>query len=173
MNDDTHITVHPERPDEPDDYAKAAAVMHHTWGVPTWEMALEIYQTIDADQDKRVAAILERYGVGPWQCVELLDDGEWWENVEALAYSISTSQRVFALKATDKWWAITGRVIGDDEDTLHVVRAATRQAAVRMFWLRLMREEGFTDDELAGRDMFDDSWCVNTVVSSWTPIEEN
>ena len=77
---------------QPSDAAKAASILHHTWGVDSYSKALEIYNTLAADEDTRVAPLLERMGVGPWDCVALLSDDEWWENVESLALSIDAAR---------------------------------------------------------------------------------
>lgn len=78
--------------DQPSKAAKAAAILHHTWGVESYSTALEIYETGERHPELGLAELLERYDAGVWNEIDHLKDCEWWENVHALALSIDAAK---------------------------------------------------------------------------------
>ena len=74
------------------DAAKAASMLHHTWGLTGFDQALEVYNTIGADPNLDVVEYLDSIGAGIWGELENLSELEWWEQVEALALSIVAAQ---------------------------------------------------------------------------------
>ena len=74
------------------DAAKAASMLHHTWGIDSYTKSLEVYNTIGADPNLDVAEYLDSIGAGIWGELENLSELEWWEQVEALALSIVAAQ---------------------------------------------------------------------------------
>lgn len=74
------------------DAAKAASMLHHTWGLDSYSKALEAYNTIGANPDLDVVEYLDSLGAGIWGELENLSELEWWEQVEALALSIVAAQ---------------------------------------------------------------------------------
>ena len=87
---------------EPSKAAKAAAILHHTWGVESYSTAVEIYdQGRDAPD---LVELLEKYEAGIWQELDHLTATEWWENVDALAASIDAAREweAISLGAADE-----------------------------------------------------------------------
>lgn len=76
----------------PSTAAKAAALMHNTWGIDSYSLALEIYNVFESDDTILVVDYLEEYNAGIWGELENLSELEWWENVVALAQSIDAAQ---------------------------------------------------------------------------------
>lgn len=74
------------------DAAKAASMLHHTWGIDSYSKALEVYNIIGADPNLDVVEYLDSIGAGIWGELENLSELEWWEQVEALALSIVAAQ---------------------------------------------------------------------------------
>lgn len=72
--------------------AKAASILHHTWGIDGYEQALEVYNTVGANPDMNVTEYLDSIGAGIWGELENLSEDEWWEQVETLALSIVAAQ---------------------------------------------------------------------------------
>jgi hypothetical protein len=77
---------------KPSDAAKAASLMHHTWGIEGYDQALEVYNTLADNSELNVADYLEALGAGRWGELDDLTEYEWWENVEALALSIEAAR---------------------------------------------------------------------------------
>lgn len=80
---------------QPTNAAKAASVLHHTWGVDGYEQAVLIYDQLAAHPDIYVDEFLEELEAGRWAELDALSDAEWWENVEALALSIDAARLHF------------------------------------------------------------------------------
>ena len=77
---------------KPSDAAKAASLMHHTWGIEGYAQALEVYNTLANNSELNVADYLGALGAGRWGELDDLTEYEWWENVEALALSIEAAR---------------------------------------------------------------------------------
>ena len=75
--------------------AKAASILHHTWGVDGFDQAVKIYNEIDAAEPDQLVDILERHGVGVWEAIDNLDPIDILENIEALALSIDAARGYF------------------------------------------------------------------------------
>ena len=73
--------------------AKAASILHHTWGVDGFDQAVKIYNEIDAAEPDQLVDILERHGVGVWEAIDNLDPSDIMENIEALALSIDAAHK--------------------------------------------------------------------------------
>ena len=71
--------------------AKAASILHHTWGVADFETAAKIYDEL-ADTHGSIVDVLEKYNAGVWEALDQLPEGDWWENVECLALSIDAAR---------------------------------------------------------------------------------
>jgi hypothetical protein len=82
------------------DAAKAASILHHTWGIDGYGQALLVYEAIANTHDLNISDFLEELQAGRWAELEDLSDDEWWENVEALALSIDAAQVYFKTKET-------------------------------------------------------------------------
>ncbi len=82
------------------DAAKAASILHHTWGIGSYAQALLVYNTLADNPDIIVADFLEELQAGRWAELDDLTEIEWWENVEALALSIDAAQVYFETKET-------------------------------------------------------------------------
>lgn len=76
---------------KPSDAAKAASLLHHTWGIKDYAQALEVYNTLADNSELNVADYLGALGAGRWGELDGLTEYEWWENVEALALSIQAA----------------------------------------------------------------------------------
>jgi hypothetical protein len=79
--------------------AKAAAVLVFTSGVEDYDMAVKVYDQLEAD-DLPVQETLDKFscygsGVCRWSCVEELHDGDWWEEVTQLAINIDKARQHF------------------------------------------------------------------------------
>ena len=83
--------------DCPSSAAKAASVLHHTWGVPDFATAVQLYEKL-SDTHTPVAEVLAEYNAGVWDAVAQLSDSDWWENVECLALAIDAAQKYYAIK---------------------------------------------------------------------------
>lgn len=83
---------------QPTNAAKAASLLHHTWGVncgDEYDKALTIYHQLqDADHASYVD-ILEEHDAGIWAPIETMHMIDWWENVECLARSIDEARKHF------------------------------------------------------------------------------
>ena len=77
--------------------AKAASIMHHTWGVPDFTTAVAIYDDLYSSHGPLVD-VLDKYNVGVWDALDQLSESQWWENVECLALSIDAAYFYFNLK---------------------------------------------------------------------------
>lgn len=72
-----------------------------------------------------------------------------------------------------KFWAVTGRIPGDDEDSLHVFEVATRDEATEAFENAMYAEE--TNPEEARNNVWHEYGgyvFINSIVSSESKIEE-
>lgn len=72
------------------DAAKAASILHHTWGVDGFHQAVKIFNTIDTT-DADIIATLEKYQAGVWGAIDQMPIDAWWENVVSLALSIDAA----------------------------------------------------------------------------------
>ena len=77
--------------------AKAASLLHHTWGVETIDEAVRLYDLI-ANSDSKIVDILDKNRVGVWDAIDQLSQEAWWENVEMLALSIDSTRAYFETK---------------------------------------------------------------------------
>jgi hypothetical protein len=77
---------------KPSDAAKAAALMHHTWGIESYSQSLEVYNTLADNIDIDIEEFLSSIGAGRWSELENLTEYEWWENIESLALSIEAAR---------------------------------------------------------------------------------
>ncbi len=80
------------------DAAKAASILHHTWGIGSYSQALIVYEAIANNTDLNVSDFLTEIEAGRWAELDALSDDEWWENVEALALSIDAARDYFETK---------------------------------------------------------------------------
>lgn len=69
-----------------------------------------------------------------------------------------------------KYYAITGRVTGGDEDVCCIIEAETSTAARSAFISNLAEQEGWSEEELASRTAEGDGIIINSCVVSQTPI---
>lgn len=77
------------------DHAKAAAVLVFTSGVEDFDMAVKIYEALEEDEGP-VQMTLDKFpGALRWSRVDELDDGDWWDEVQMLAHSITAAQQHF------------------------------------------------------------------------------
>jgi hypothetical protein len=77
---------------KPSDAAKAASLMHHTFGIEGYAQALEVYNTLANNPELNVEEYLAELGAGRWGELDNLTEYEWWENVDALALSIEAAR---------------------------------------------------------------------------------
>ena len=77
---------------KPSDAAKAASLMHHTFGIEGYAQALEVYNTLANSSELNVEEYLAELGAGRWGELDNLTEHEWWENVESLALSIEAAR---------------------------------------------------------------------------------
>jgi hypothetical protein len=77
---------------KPSDAAKAAALMHHTFGIEDYAQALEVYNTLANNSELTMEEYLADLGAGRWGELDNLTEYEWWENVESLALSIEAAR---------------------------------------------------------------------------------
>lgn len=84
--------------------AKAASLLHHTWGVETIDEAVRLYDLI-ANSDSKIVDILDKNRVGVWDAIDQLSQEAWWENVEMLALSIDSTRAYFEKPRT--WVGLT------------------------------------------------------------------
>lgn len=71
-----------------------------------------------------------------------------------------------------RYWAVAGRIPGDDEDTLHVFHVASRQEAIDAFDKAIWENE--KDPEVCRDSIFKEhgqTVFVNSIVASAAPIE--
>lgn len=74
-------------------------------------------------------------------------------------------------QSRSRHWAITGRIPGDDEDSLHVLKAASREDAVQQFETALWSNEPNADEARANvLKRFGETVVINTVCVSDSPI---
>lgn len=76
---------------QPSNAAKAAAMLHHTWGLGSFEQALEVYNILGTKPELDIVDFLTEINAGIWAELDQLPITEWWENVEALALSIDAA----------------------------------------------------------------------------------
>lgn len=77
--------------------AKAASLLHHTWGIESIDEAVRLYDVI-ASSDTPVVDILEKHHAGIWDAIDQMHENAWWENVEMLASSIDSTRAYFETK---------------------------------------------------------------------------
>lgn len=73
----------------PSNAAKAASILHHTWGVSSAKEAVILYDRLDAMNDEEFNAELEAAaGWGIYQAYELMNAMDIWGDIYSLAVSI-------------------------------------------------------------------------------------
>lgn len=73
----------------PSNAAKAASILHHTWGIESAKEAVVLYDRLDAMDEAEFAAELEAAaGWGIYEPYELMDSALIWANIWSLACSI-------------------------------------------------------------------------------------
>lgn len=99
------------------------------------------------------------------------DKGEREALKQRLATLLATAEASGEPKL--KWFAVTGRLPGDDEDTLYVFNVATREDAIKAF------EQAMYDNEVNPEETRESVFkehgqyvFVNSIVSSDTPIAD-
>jgi len=70
-----------------------------------------------------------------------------------------------------RYFAVSGRIPGDDEDTTLVVEASDRDAAIALFSDELWDGQGSVDDRQRVEDGHGTDTYVNSIVASDHPIE--
>jgi hypothetical protein len=79
----------------PSQAAKAAAILVFTSGVEDYDMAVKVYDQLEAD-DLPVQDTLDKFpGVCAWHEVEQLEDSSWWSEVTQLAQNIDSAHAHF------------------------------------------------------------------------------
>jgi hypothetical protein len=75
-----------------------------------------------------------------------------------------------AAPAAHKWFAITGRIPGDDEDAMRVFHVATREAAIAAFEVSMYEDETAEarDNVMAGHGQ---AVFINSIAWSDSPIQ--
>lgn len=89
--------------------AKAASLLHHTWGVETIDEAVRLYDLIASNTTMHIVDILDKNRVGVWDAIDQLSQEAWWENVEMLALSIDSTRDYFEKPRT--WVGLTEKEI--------------------------------------------------------------
>ena len=78
------------------------------------------------------------------------------------------------MKPKPKYWAVTGRIPGDDEDSVYLCETTSRAVAVRHFdrsiWDDVSTPESYRADRARCRKQYGDTTYINSVMSSDTPI---
>jgi hypothetical protein len=73
----------------PSPAARAASVLHHTWGIDGHHAAAAIYPRImECETPEQLQEVLEDVGSGIWAQVEDLSLQDLQENIQCLAQSI-------------------------------------------------------------------------------------
>lgn len=107
------------------------------------------------------------------------EDGHTLDIEEAIKVATPTvsNNKVDAPQARNpaplRYWAVTGRIPGDDEDQLHIFRLATRDDAIAAFEHAIWERE--LDSEAARENVFKShgqTIFINSIVASNAPIEE-
>jgi hypothetical protein len=79
----------------PSNSAKAAAILPFTSGIESYDMALEVYNQLEAD-DLPVQETLAKFqGVCVWHELEQITDSDWWSEVTQLAQNIDLAREHF------------------------------------------------------------------------------
>lgn len=71
-----------------------------------------------------------------------------------------------------QWYAITGRVCGDDEDTVLIFEADSKEDATREFIEQMWEMDGRCAEDREAAENEGAGIFINSVVRSSTPIEE-
>lgn len=75
----------------PSNAAKAASILHHTWGIESSKAAVEVYNLLEfLDEEDFARTIGAAEGWGIYECFENLPVGLLWDNIYSLACSIDT-----------------------------------------------------------------------------------
>lgn len=75
----------------PSNAAKAASILHHTWGVGTVQDAVALYDRLEHMPPAKFDAELEDASYwGIFEAYEQMDSARIWDNIHALARSIDT-----------------------------------------------------------------------------------
>lgn len=77
---------------QPSAAAKAAAILHNTWGVDGYSTAVKLYDLIGSAPECDVLDILESHQSGVWSAIDNMPIAEWWENIETLANIIDMAR---------------------------------------------------------------------------------
>lgn len=73
----------------PSNAAKAASILHHTWGIESRKAAVEVYNLLEfLDEEDFARTIDAAEGWGIYECFENLPVGLLWDNIYCLACSI-------------------------------------------------------------------------------------
>ena len=73
----------------PSNAAKAASILHHTWGIEDRKAAVALYDMLDAAGDEDFIIALESAeNWGIYEAFESADIALLWENIHCLAESI-------------------------------------------------------------------------------------
>lgn len=73
----------------PSNAAKAASILHHTWGIEDRKDAVRIYDMLEAANEEEFANHLDCAACwGIYECFENLPIGQLWDNIHSLAESI-------------------------------------------------------------------------------------
>lgn len=79
----------------PSKAAKAVAILAFTSGVEDYDMAVKVYDQLEAD-DLPVQETLDKFdGVCVWHEVEQLTDSSWWSEVTSLAQNFDIARQHF------------------------------------------------------------------------------
>jgi len=124
---------------------------------PTWDKAIDLIATL--------ASALEAW-------VEIADAEDLRQSdqdalIEAEQFLQSAGQ-----EHGYYFYAISGRICGDDEDTTLVIKADDRQAALGEYRDQMRDMAGMTEGELEHLEGNGEGLFVNSIVRSLTPIVE-
>ena len=73
----------------PSNAAKAASILHHTWGVEDCKAAVAIYDLLDAADEAEFDAYIDNAeGWGVYEAYEQMNSALIWENIHSLACSV-------------------------------------------------------------------------------------
>lgn len=70
------------------------------------------------------------------------------------------------------FYAVIGRLCGDDEDTVLTFGAEDKEDAIRQFYEAALVIWGIDAEELARLSANGEGWFINNVLSSSAPIHE-
>jgi len=70
------------------------------------------------------------------------------------------------------YWAVAGRMCGDDEDHVRFFQHCTREDAIDLFRIQAYEDEGMSVEERELAEANGEGVFVNIVLASDSPIEE-